>query len=117
MKNKNNKVPGNFNAADTFLGYRDAKFVRGKAETMIRRIDADTIAMLYHYTPVVTWKRNGDVVLRTGGHYTVTTKRRMNQGGPAQVWQYKGDWYVGQSSRDVQPFVEGMTVRALPPIC
>ena len=110
-------IPNSFDNAATFLGSKCARPVAGKRATQVVRLDSDTIALRYHGTSVVTWKRDGDVVLRTNGHHTVTTKRRINDAAPVRVWQHKHKWFVGQSSRiPVVPFEEGMTVRALPSV-
>ena len=108
-------IPMNFNQAETFLSKKATRTVKGKRATQVVRLSADEIALYYHATPVVTWKRNGDVVLRTNGFRTLTTKRRINDAAPCQVWQHKFEWFVGQSSQvPVRAFEEGMVVRALP---
>lgn len=107
-------IPNNFNKADTFLGKRPARNVRGKRSTQVVRLGPDEIALRYHGTSVVTWRRNGDVVLRSNGFRTVTTKSRINDAAPCRVWQHNFQWFVGQSSRiEPLPFEEGMVVRAL----
>lgn len=107
-------IPSNFNQADTFLGGRPARNVKGKRATLVVRLGPDEIALRYHGTSVVTWHRNGDVVLRTNGHHTVTTKRRINDAAPCRVWQHRFEWFVAQSSRiEPIPFYEGMVIRAL----
>lgn len=107
-------IPSNFNAAETFLSKRNVRNVKGKRSTQVVRLSPDEIALRYHGTSVVTWHRNGDVVLRSNGFRTVTTKARINDAAPCRVWQHRFEWFVGQSSRlPVVPFTEGMVVRAL----
>lgn len=107
-------IPNNFNKADTFLGSKAARTVKGKRSTQVVRLSPDEIALRYHGTSVVTWRRNGDVILRSNGFRTVTTKARINDAAPVRVWQENFKWFVGQSSRlPVVPFEEGMIVRAL----
>ena len=107
-------IPSNFNKADTFLGSKCARPVKGKRSTQVVRLDPDTIALRYHGTSVVTWKRDGDVILRTNGWHSVTTKARINDAAPVRVYQDRFKWYVLQSSRlPAIPFEEGMIVRAL----
>ena len=107
-------IPSNFDKAATFLGNKCARNVRGKRSTQVVRLGPDEIALRYHGTSVVTWHRNGDVVLRSNGFRTVTTKARINDAAPCRVWQHRFEWFVGQSSRlPVVPFTEGMVVRAL----
>ena len=51
-----------------------------------------------HLTDIITFKKNGDVVLNSGGWRTPTTKSRMNDFLPGwQVWQESKIWYVGKS--------------------
>lgn len=54
------------------------------------------IAVYYHQTPIVTYWGNGEVEIDTGGWYTVTTKRRINQYIPDgwYVFQEDGGWYL-----------------------
>lgn len=107
-------IPNSFDKANTFLGKWLVRNVAGKRATQVVRLGPDTITLRYHGTAVVTWHRNGDVVLRTNGFRTVTTKRRINDAAPCRVWQTNHSWFVGQSSRlPVVPFEEGMVVRAL----
>ena len=107
-------IPNNFFAAESFIGNHPARNVRGKRSTQVVRLSPDEIALRYHGTSVVTWKRDGDVVLRTNGFRTLTTKARINDAAPCRVWQHNFKWFVGQSSRlPVVPFEEGMVVRAL----
>jgi len=106
-------IPNNFNKADTFLGSKAARTVKGKRSTQVVRIGPDEIALRYHGTSVVTWHRNGDVTLRSNGFRSVTTKRRINDAAPTRVWQTNFQWFVGQSSQVPVVFEEGMVVRAL----
>ncbi len=59
-------------------------------------------AVRLHNTRIVTYHRNGRVVLDSGGWMTLTTRERMNTFGPAgwRVWQNKGIWYVGKMPWD-----------------
>ena len=56
-----------------------------------------------HQTDIVTIAPNGDVVLNTNGYRTQTTKARINDAITPNVYQTRGNWYVG----DV-PFTDGM---------
>ena len=42
-------------------------------------VPEDDIAVRLHYTDVVTFKCDGDIVLSSGGFHTRTTKDRINQ--------------------------------------
>lgn len=55
-------------------------------------------ACVYHSTPVVSWDAER-IILKSGGHQTVTTKRRMNEvsdehGLGFRVWQKDFEWFV-----------------------
>lgn len=71
----------------------------GRKATTITREESFTVIRLYD-TPVVQF--NGqEVLLANGGHWTATTKTRMNQAANQfrlgfQVRQHKGDWFVVQ---------------------
>jgi hypothetical protein len=62
--------------------------------THLVRRNEETIAVRLHSTDVVTYYKDGDVMLNSGGWQTVTTKDRMNRFSPYSVWQEKGIWYV-----------------------
>ena len=67
------------------------------------------ITMYYHNTAVAQWDTaQKDVTLYTGGWFTPTTKKRMNQFSDMfnlgfQVFQDKGEWFVTNFSVTV-PF-------------
>ena len=106
-------IPKNFQAAETFLSRRNVRTVKGKRATQVVRLGPDEIALRYHGTSVVTWKRDGDVILRSNGFRTVTTKARINDATPVRVWQRNFEWWVTASpGANPEPFEEGMIVRA-----
>lgn len=55
-----------------------------------------SISVKLHNTDIVVFDSNGDIILNTGGYYTVTTKTRMNEFLPEgyKVFQKKGTWYL-----------------------
>jgi hypothetical protein len=112
MRAKN--VPGSYKSAVDFLNGRDSRTVSGIRATKVTRIDEYRIALWYHNTPVVIWQDNGNTVLHTYDHYSVTTKQRMNQGMKDLgicVYQHKHEWYVMyRDGNYVTPFIEGMMV-------
>lgn len=102
-------VPNSYVSADMFLGARASKKVRGKRGTEVRRVEGG-IALYYHATPVVTWYPD-KTVIRTNGHRTVTTKRRINEATHVRVWQRNFEWWVNTSPQaNPEPFAEGMTI-------
>jgi len=60
-----------------------------------------TVAYRLHNTNVVTIKKNGDVILNTGGWWSATTKERINKYIPIDqsiaqrdfVWYINGEQY------------------------
>lgn len=82
-----------------------------------------SISVRLHGTDVVRAEQNGDITLRTGGYYTVTTKARINEfltlaGTGWKVFQKNHDWfishYAGGGQWDVtEPFHDLMTLYAL----
>jgi hypothetical protein len=72
----------------------------------------DAIAVQYHQTDIVTFKKNGDTVLNTNGWKTQSTKERLNSLTPVgRIHQEKGVWYfVYQGERHV--FKDGLTIKA-----
>jgi len=72
------------------------------------------VEVVYHHTKIVE-ATDQDVILRTGGWKTVTTKRKMNQashqfGLGYHVFQKNNEWYV--TTRLGQTFkFNGDTVR------
>lgn len=75
------------------------------------------LKVCYHNTIVVE-VTDDSIVLRCGGYYTNTTKRRMNQasrqyGLGIHVYQVNYDWYVGYNGK-VLPFEDGMIIEREP---
>lgn len=69
------------------------------------RINGD-IAVRLHYTHVVRYRSNGEIILDSGGWQTVTTKARMNTWAPVRVMQRNYVWSVCAIS-DIQGFFDG----------
>ena len=58
-------------------------------------------AIRLHRTDVVTFRPDGSFFINTGGWLTRTTKDRINKYcRTIQVWQEKGEWYVGKVFRE-----------------
>jgi len=78
----------------------------GKTGTKVAVKDS-TISVKYHSTEVVRVEGN-QVTLKTGGWFTATTKKRMNQASQEfnlgfTVFQSKGEWFV-EVGREVLNF-------------
>jgi len=79
-----------------------------------RRADG-SIAVRLHATDVLTFRRNGEVVLNSGGWFTVTTKDRINQflRPPYRIASVKGKWTLWDfvQRKDLTLFADGMVIR------
>ena len=76
--------------------------------------DNNVLMVSYHNTIVVKVTNNRYVTLNTGGWYSDTTKRRMNQasnqyGLRYSVYQVDFTWYVSIGD-DVQPYYDGIVI-------
>jgi len=54
----------------------------------------DSYAVQLHLTDVVEFKKNGNVILRSGGWHTVTTNSRINAYAPCHLYSHRGIWVV-----------------------
>lgn len=90
-----------YSDADSILGNRSKKKI-GHNTYLMQCADGNggqCIQAFYHETPVVTYFPNGIIEATSGGWKTVTTKDRLNQLLPTQVWQAKGIWTVKNGAR------------------
>lgn len=88
--------------------------VKGKPVAGHSRIvkDGDNVALVLHTTAILTWHRDGKMTLNTGGWYSATTKRRLNEFLP-QGWNIKsrkGKWTLFMKGQRVAPFVDGIII-------
>lgn len=94
-----------------------AEALRG-ANTQIYEKDDGTVAVSLHGTEVAIWNpADNSVKVNSGGFYTATVKRRINQvldlvGLESMVTQKGGEWFVNAPGKDSQPFTEGMVITA-----
>ncbi len=65
--------------------------------TVLHRIDDNTLAVRLHRTDVVKLHSDGTYTLDSGGWRTVTTKARINEYSPARLYQSNNIWYVGDA--------------------
>lgn len=99
------------------MTYNDLhKLISGKNNKTRRKLAGNTwgeilpcglITITFHKTIIVRAYTDGAFVLTNGGFQTVTTKRRLNQYTPFQVWQHKHVWYTRENGRDIE-FQNGM---------
>lgn len=109
-------IPKTYSEAQSFLGTRTSKVIQGKKATKVIRLSKDEIALVYHKTNVVTWNKNGDVTLDSGGYDTSTTKSRMNAGSHFYIYQSRHKWFVsalveGYGFPQDLVFKDGMTFK------
>ena len=76
-------------------------------QTKIKSSPAGQTQVIFYYTPVVSFD-NKQIILNSGGWWTMSTKKRMNQvsefyGLGFRVFQKAGDWFVDYKNA-VQPF-------------
>lgn len=72
---------------------------------------ADHVAVRLHNTDIILFYPDGRVTLNTGGWKTVTTKDRINNFAPFNVWSKRGTWFTKVKGTDI-PFADGMTISA-----
>ena len=89
-------------AKHTYIGRHETEIIDAERYTYVK----------YWATNVVTidWDKN-IVTLDTGGYFTPTTKKRMNQASDEfglgyRVQQIKGDWYVFDTTYGNYPMAE-----------
>jgi hypothetical protein len=91
--------------------------VAGRTYAHLR--DDGSIDVVLYETTIVTYRKNGDVVLNSGGHRTMTTKDMINMLLPPSwsVWTHVGVWYIGNGNRYGQnvlkpyAFADGVTIQ------
>jgi hypothetical protein len=81
----------NYTEANEILGTRSSRKLANN--TYLQRRDEKTIALRLHSTDVLIFTPQY-VEYQTGGWYTVTTKQRMSNFGPAQIGSDKGKWLL-----------------------
>ena len=77
-------------------------------------MDNNVLMVAYHNTPVVK-VTDTEITLNTGGWYTATTKRRMNQASLSYglgfaVYQVNHSWYIDYKG-DTIPFEDNIIIK------
>lgn len=72
---------------------------------------ADILHIRLHDTDIITYYKNGDIALNSGGWRTPTTKDRLNAYLPFRISQDKGVWYLLLDSQEYV-FADNMTVKS-----
>lgn len=83
----------------------------GTVATTISNDGVHTIIM-YHSTPVVRFNQD-EIILQTGGYFSQTTKRRMNQASQQynlgyDVYQQDFEWFVIYKERSMPLLLSGL---------
>lgn len=100
-----------FKDAETYLGPKPSRPMGGHGgSTRLERRDADTIAYRLHSTDVVTFHRDGRIVLNSGGWRTVTTKARISDAARLRLYSAKGAWFFIHNGRTYS-FADGVTLK------
>jgi hypothetical protein len=103
--------PHTFAGAEDYLKGGRSKIDRPVARnTRLRRITADSIALVLHNTAVVTYHRDGTQSIYSGGWNTQTTKQRIHEYSNARVYNapgsYQCTWVVGHTGERTPPKVQ-----------
>jgi hypothetical protein len=93
------------------------KIIRGKTNKNRRKISNNTwgeidtntniIYITLHNHLIITAYPDNVFMLSNAGYRTVTTKRRLNQFTPFQIWQKNFEWYTRENGKDIE-FHNGM---------
>lgn len=99
-----------YNQFDVYLGNKESRPVPSDfgspRSTTVDRLNNGDIAIYYHYTNVVTLHSDDTFTIKTGGYKTNTTKKRINDFSPVNVFQKDFEWFLA----DNVPFIDGVRV-------
>ncbi len=101
-----------YRSLSNFLDGRESKKLGNN--TIVHRLDGDTVAIKYHNTNILKINQENIVTLSTGGWETTTTKDRLNQFLSCRgfgIFQKKGTWYIRGNDETV-PYEDGMRITA-----
>ena len=93
-----------FQSAIKVLNGKQGKVI-GHNTTLVR-LDNDTVAARLHTTDIVTYHRDGRIIVKTGGYNTNTTRHRINGLTEVGITTKSGTAYLGNGVQ----FVDGMDV-------
>lgn len=104
-----------YKSADEKLQGRCQQSRKMGNNTYLHRDGGDSISLRLHSTDVVTWYRNGDIKLNTGGWNTVTTRDRINEYSPWRVTSEREQLFLiigGWENGKRYPFDCRVTIKA-----
>lgn len=90
------------------LGGGSTEFL-GKSTTL--NVRAEGIAITLYATDILTFTPNGEIILRSGGHHTVTTSKKINEYLPdgMSMKSESGQWVVLAGEHKYK-FAEGLII-------
>ena len=101
-------------AVEKFATARKGKPCKLAGNTYLEKIDESTYAVKFHATNVVLIHGDGTFTLDNGGYRTNTTKNRINEYSPANVFQQNFEWHLYVRSDSIGTskfeFVNGMRI-------
>ena len=103
------------------IDYQSGKYAGVGLENNTRLVECgNDYAVRLHRTDIVTLREDGDIVLRTGGWKTRTTKQRLNKYAPTgHIFQEDGRWYISTDNEvllwsEATDIVRGPGIRLRP---
>lgn len=106
-----------FEGWDAVLGQRQSLKIANNTR-LERASDGEAITIRLHGTQIVTYWRQGAIVVNSGGYRSTTTKARMNTVLPQRfgVFQKNHEWFVqvgGFENGHAVPFEDGLNLSQL----
>lgn len=97
------------NILDSKRGDKNRKKI-GNNTYLIRY--SDYIAIVLHYTEVLRFYPDNQIVLDSGGWQTYTTKNRINTYLPSPYYllQKKSKWFIDDGKEGLLPFKDNMSL-------
>lgn len=96
-----------YNNAKEKLTNCNKNSIKLERNTYLEWGENDTIVVRLHWTNIITLYPDGRYRLTNGGYSTNVTKDRLNEYGPADIYQKNFEWFVQLKNRSV-PFENGM---------
>jgi hypothetical protein len=81
-----------------------------KLNTYLERISDSEYKIKFHDTYIITIRKNGEIILDSGGWKTQTTKERINEFTPYTIRQDKGVWYLHTEKEGTITFYDGISI-------
>ena len=102
-----------YKEAEEYLGTKKDRPI--EYATRVQRRDDGSIVIRQHSTDIVTYMKDGTIVLTSGGWKTPTTKDRLNRYSGIRLYQSKGVWYIDEmdekyNHKTIGVFADGMKI-------